>query len=148
MAMSAGGDPADALVVHVAGDDLRSECDRRHDRCLGTGIEPLDVGGWVAFGEPERLRLGQGDAVVGALLGHLGEDEVGRAVDDPHHARDRFAAQALAKHPDDGDAAGDGGFEQQVDTGVVADPEQLGADVGQQLLVGGDDRLAAAQRSR
>ena len=44
------------------------------------------------------------------------------------------------------DAAGDGGLEQQVDAGVVGGGEQLGADVGEQLLVGRDDRLAGAQR--
>ena len=144
--MSAAVIPLMPFVVHVAGNDLRAERDRRHDRRLGPGIEALDVGGWIAFGEAQGLRLGQRHAVVGALLGHLGEDEVGRAVDDPHHARDRLAAKALAQGTDDGDAAGHGRLEQQVDTCVVADAEQLGADVGQQLLVGRDDRLAGAQR--
>ncbi len=142
----AGGDATDAFVVHVAGDHLRSERDRRHDRRLGRGIETFDVGRGITLGESQRLRLGEGDAVVGAFLRHLGEDEVGGAVDDPHHTGDRLAAQALAQHADDRDAAGNGGFEQQVDTGVVADTEQLGADVGQQLLVGGDDRFARTQR--
>ena len=80
-----GGDAADALVVHVAGDDLRAERDRGDDRRLGAGVVALDVGGRVALGEPERLRLGERLAVVGALLGHLREDEVGGAVDDAHH---------------------------------------------------------------
>ena len=121
---------------------LAPERDRGDDRRLRAGVEALDVGGGVALGEPERLRLGQRGAVVGALLGHLGEDEVGGAVDDAHHAADRLAAQALAQRADQRDAAGDGGLEQQVDAGVVGGGVQLGADVGEQLLVRGDDRLA------
>ena len=115
--MSAAVMPADALVVHVAGDDLGAEGDGGDDRGLGPGVEALDVGRRVALGEAERLRLGERDAVVGALLGHLGEDEVGGAVDDAHHPADRLAAQALAERADERDAAGDGGLEQQVDAG-------------------------------
>ena len=54
-----GGDLRDALAVHVAGDDLRAERDRREDRGLRRGVEALDVGGRVAFGVAERLRLGE-----------------------------------------------------------------------------------------
>ena len=60
----------------------------------------------------------------------------------PITRRDRLAAQALAQRAHDRDAAGDGGLEQQVDAGVVGGGVQLGADVGQQLLVRRDDRLA------
>ena len=144
--MSAGGDVADALVVDVAGHDLGAERDRGHDRRLGAGVEALDVGRRVALGEPEALGLGQGVAVGRALLGHLREDVVRRAVDDPHDPPDRLAAEALAQRPHERDAAGDGGLEEQVDAVVVGGVEQLDADVGQQLLVRGDDRLAAGQR--
>jgi hypothetical protein len=51
------GDVADSLVVHLPGDDLGARGDRRHDRCLGPGIETLDVGGRVTLGVPETLRL-------------------------------------------------------------------------------------------
>ena len=123
-----------------------AEGDGGDDRRLGAGVEALDVGGRVALGEPERLRLGERDAVVGALLGHLGEDEVRRAVDDAHHPPDRLAAQALAQRADERDAAGDRGLEQQVDAGVVGRGVELGADVGEQLLVRRDDGLALRER--
>ena len=58
------------------------------DRRLGAGVEALDVGGRVALGVAEALRLGERVGVVGvatARVGHLGEDVVGRAVDDAHH---------------------------------------------------------------
>ena len=67
----------------------------------------------------------------------------------PEHAPDRLAAQALAQGPHERDAAGHRRLEQQVPPGRVGGGEQLGADVGQQLLVGRDDRLAVlAARSR
>ena len=138
----AGGDAADALVVHVAGHDLGAERDRGDDRRLGAGVVALDVGRRVALGVAQLLGLGERGAVLGALLGHLGEDEVGGAVEDAHHAGDRLAAQALAQRADERDAAGDGRLEQQVDAVGVGGGEQLGADVGEQLLVAGDDGLA------
>jgi hypothetical protein len=47
--------------------------------------------------------------------------------------------------PHDRDAAGDRGLEQQVATGGVGRCVQLRTDVGEQLLVGGDDRLAVGE---
>ena len=122
-----------------------AEGDGGDDGRLGGGVEALDVGGGVTLGVPEPLRLGEGGAVVGPLLGHLGEDVVRRAVDDAHDAVDGLAPQALAQHPHDGDAAGHGRFEQEVPVGGGGGGEQLGADVGQQLLVGGDDGLAGGE---
>ena len=143
--MSALRDVADALVVDVPGDDLRAGGDRRHDRRLGAGVVALDVGRRVAFGVAQSLRFGERLAVGGTVVGHLREDVVGGAVDDAHHAGDRLAAQALAQRPHDGDAAGHRRLEQQVDAALVGEREQLDADVGEQLLVRRDDRLAPAE---
>ena len=102
----------------------------------------------VPLGVAQALGLGEGVVVRGAVVGHAGEDVVGRAVDDPHHAADRLADQRLAQRADEGDAPGDGGLEEQVDPRLVGGGEQLGADVGQQLLVGGDDRLPRGRGRR
>ena len=64
----------------------------------------------------------------------------------PSTAADRLAVQALAQRTHDRDATGDGGFEQQVAPGRVGCRVQLGADVGEQLLVRRDDRLAVGER--
>ena len=85
------GDLADPLVVHVAGDDLGAERDGGDDRRLRARVETLDVGGRVTLGVPESLRLVERGDVVGLAtagdgVGHLREDEVGRAVDDAEHA--------------------------------------------------------------
>ena len=145
------GDATDPLVVHVARNDLRTEGDRGDDRRLRASVETFDVGGRVALGESEALRFGQGRCVVGVSpagdrVGHLGEDEVGGAVDDAQHSSDRFAVQALAQRPHDRDATGYCRFEEEVATSCVGGGVELGADVGEQLFVRGDDRLAVGER--
>ena len=54
-----GGDPADALVVHVAGHDPDTERDRGDDRRLRSGVVALDVSGRIALGVAEALGLGE-----------------------------------------------------------------------------------------
>ena len=140
------GDAADSFVVHVAGDDLRAEGDRGDDRRLGSRVETFHVGRWIALRIAKALRLGQRVAIRHTLLGHAREDVVGRAVDDAHHTSDAFAGERFSQWPDQRDAPGDGRFEEQVDTGVVRGAEQLGADVGEQFLVGRDHGLARFER--
>ena len=136
------GDVGDALVGHIAGHHPHPECDRGDDRGLRGGVVALDVGGRIALGVAQVLRLAEGVGVGGAGLGHAGEDVVGRPVDDAHHPVDALACERLPQRPDHGYATPDRGLEQQIDAGVVGRREQLGADVGEQLLVGGDHRLA------
>ena len=73
---------------------------------------------------------------------HLGQDEVGGAVDDAGHPFDLVGRQAFADGLDDGDAAGHGRFEGDHDTLFARAGEDLVAVLGQQGLVGGDDVLA------
>ena len=122
-----------------------AERDAGDDGGLGAGVVALDVGGGIGLGEPERLGLGQRVGVRGARLRHPGEDVVGGAVDDAHHPGDALPHQRLAERPDDRDAARDGGLEEQVDPGALGGLEELGAVLGEQLLVAGDDRLAGLE---
>ena len=138
-------DAADALAVDVGVDDVRPEREGGQDGGLGGGVVPLDVGRGVALGQAELLRLAQHVVVAVALLLHAGEDVVGRAVHDPHHAEDLLARQRLAQRPDDRDGAGHRRLVEQVDPGGRRHLGQLGAGGGQQRLVARDDRLAVAQ---
>jgi len=106
------------------------------------GIDAFDVEGWIGFGVAQALgfleHLVEGQAVVA----HLGEDEVGRAVDDAGRPFDAVGGQALAQCLDDGDAAGHRRFEGDHDTLLLGSGENLGAMHGEQRLVGGDHVLA------
>ena len=141
-----GGDRRDALVLHIAGPHIDTEHDRGDDRSLRAGVVALDIGGRIGLGVPERLRIGERVGVVGALLRHLGEDVVGRAVDDAHHPADVFAHERLAQRADQGDAASDGGFEEQVDAVLGGNGVQLRPVRSEEFLVAGDDRLAVLER--
>ena len=129
-------------MVDVAGHHYRTEGDGGDDGGLGPGVEPLDVRGGVALGIAQALGLAQGFGVAHTALGHLGEDVVGRSVDDPHDPLYRFSRQRLPEGPDEGDGPGDGRLEQQIDAGVVGRLKEFRAVVGQQLLVARHDRLA------
>ena len=94
---------------------------------------------------PSSWASAQRVVVVGALLVHAGEDEVGRAVHDPHDPEDPLAGQRLAQRPDDRDGAGHGRLVEQVDARGGGHLGQLGAGHGEQRLVAGDHRLAVAQ---
>ena len=139
------GDLRDALAEHVVGPDRRAERDRGDDRGLGRGVEPLDVGGGIGLGVPEPLRLGERVVERRAVLGHAGEDVVRRAVHDAEHPADAVAGERLAQRPQQRDPAGDRRLEQQVDAVIGGDAEQLRAVAGDELLVGGDDRLVRAR---
>ena len=59
-----GGDvverePGDALAVDVGRGDASAERDRSDDGALRRGVEALDVGGGIALGEAELLRIGK-----------------------------------------------------------------------------------------
>ena len=141
------GEAGDALVVHVARHHLLAEGDRGQDGGLGPGVVALHVGRGVTLGVAQVLGLGQGLGVADAVGAHPGEDVVGGAVDDAEQAGHVLAQQRLPQGAHDRDGTGHGRLEQEVDAGGVGVGVEVGADVGQQLLVAGDDGLARAQRA-
>ena len=83
-------------MVDVAGLHPGAEGQRGDDGRLGSGVEALYVGGWVALGVAQALGLCQSVGVAGPLVGHASQDEIGRAVNDSHDPSDRLAGQRLA----------------------------------------------------
>ena len=115
------------------------------DRHLRRRVGAADVVAGVGLGVAELLGARQRLVVAGAARRHLAEDEVGGAVDDAEDLVDLGDAEALLDRPHDRDHPGDRGLEAQLDAGLAGGAEQLLAVLGEQLLVGGDDRAAAAQ---
>ena len=101
---------------------VRARCRRRARR----GSAP-----WRRRRSPRRRRSGRPRrsrapaprssalVVVAALARHLGEDEVGRPVDDAHHPIDPLAGERRAQRPQDRDAAADGGLVEEVGAVLV-----------------------------
>ena len=133
--------PHDLVAGHVV-----TEGDTGQNGRLGGGVIALDVGGRVPLGQAQRLSLGQNVGIVGPLLGHLGEDEVGGPVDDPHHPVDPFPGQRFSQGAHQGDGPGHRRLVQEVDTSLLGQGAQshpFGR--GQQSLVGRDNRLTGVE---
>ena len=128
------------------GVDLRAEGEAGQDGELVGGVEAVDVEGRVGFGIAEALGVRQAGLEGQPLHLHAGEDVVAGAVEDAVDAGDLVAGERLAQRLDDRDAAGDGGLEGERHARLLGRPRKRDAMIGEQGLVGGDDRLAGRQR--
>jgi hypothetical protein len=136
----------DALHVGLVELHRHAEGDGAHDGGLVRGVDALDVEGRVGLGVSQPLSLLEHDAEVEALVAHLAEDEVGRAVDDAGDPLDTIGGQPLAQRLDDRDAAGHRGLEADHHSLGVRGGEDLVAVHREQRLVGGDHMLAGGNR--
>ncbi len=137
-----GGDFGDALAVDIATGDPGVEGKRGQDGGLGCRIETLDIGGRVGLGIPQRLRLADrvGEPSSGRV--HLVEHIVRRAVDDADDLADAVSRKGLAQRAQQRDGARNGRLVVEIDAVLSGRGIQRRAVLGQQRLVGGDDRRA------
>ncbi len=143
--MSSGFDLLDPLERDLFQGHRRVEGEAGEDRHLGGGVGAVDVGAGVGLGVTEVLGTGE-DVLVGSAAGrHLGEDEVGGAVDDAEDLGDLGDAEALLDHPHDRDHARHCSLEAQLHAGLASEVEQLLPMLGEQLLVGRDHRALRPQ---
>ncbi len=103
----------------------------QHGQLLGR-VPAADVHGRVGLGEPDPLGLGQRPGVRPAVLRHLRQDEVARAVDDADQGVDPVGDQAVDQGRDDRDAAAAAGLEGDRDALPAGQGEQLRPAGGQQ----------------
>ena len=143
-----GLDRLDPLVGDLVEADRGVEGEPGEDRHLRRGVGAVDVLGRVGLGVAELLGLGRAPPRRRRRgRGHLAEDEVGGAVDDPEDAsRSRSTPKLSWIVRTTGITAADRRLEAQLHAGLAGDREELVAVLGEQLLVGGDDRAAGAQR--
>ena len=141
-----GLDRLDPLVGDLVERDRGVEGEPGEDRHLRRGVGAVDVVARVGLGVAQLLGPRQHLLVGGAGRRHLAEDEVGRAVDDAEDLGDLGDAEALLDHAHDRDHPRHRGLEAELHAGLAGDVEELVAVLGEQLLVGGDDRPAGPQR--
>jgi len=134
------GDLGDALAVDVLAGDPSVEGEAGEDRRLGRRVEALDIGRRVGLGITERLGLAHrvGEALPGRV--HLVEHVVGRAVDDPHDLAHGVAGEGFAQRPQQRYAARHRRLEVEVDAMLGGGGIQGRAVLGEESLVGRDDR--------
>ena len=143
-----GGDVLDPLVgdlVEVHGGRERQPGEDRH---LGRGVAARHVVGRVGLRVAELLRLHQRLLVGDPAARHLGQDVVGRAVDDPVDALHVGGGERLLEHADHRHDAGHRALEAQLHAVLARARPQLLAVLGEQLLVGRHDVLAGAHRAQ
>ena len=81
------------------------------------------------------------------MLGdHLSEDIVGGAVEDSIDLGDIIGGETASDRMNYRDSAADAGFKQIPHVIVRGDLKQLGAEIGDDLLIRGNDALARLQR--
>ena len=145
--MSTACDAGDAAAVDLGDRHGHAEGDLGQDGQLVGGVGAVHVERRVGLGVAPPLGLGQRFAIgLARLLGHGGEDEVAGAVEDALQRQDLVGGQALGQRGDDRHAAGDAGLEGDGPLVLAGRLEDLGAVLGQQRLVGGDDVLARRQQ--
>src|SRR5690606_7085198 len=141
-----GRDVADPLDGDVVDAHPGVEGEGGEDGDLRGGVVAVDVRRRVGLRVAQGLRVGERLAEADAAGGHLVEDEVRRAVDDADDAAHVVPGEGLAHPAHDGDGAGDGGLEVEVDAALLGGLVELGAVGGEQGLVRGDDSRAGLDR--
>ena len=135
-----GGDVGDALAVDVGQRDARVEGKAGDDGGLGSRVMAFDIGRGVRLlGVPELLRLSERVVERGATLVHLREDEVGGSVHDSQDSLHPVAGQRLAQRSQQRDRAGNARLEVEIEASCITGLVQLGAVLGEERLVPGDD---------
>ncbi len=111
-------------------------------------VVTLDVARRVGLRITEPLGLGERRLEVERVVDrrHRAQDEVGRAVDDAAHALDPVGGEVGRERAEDRDPATDRRLEAKRRSGPAGDRLELGAVMGDDVLVGGDHALAHRQR--
>ncbi len=139
-------DAGDAFDVHVLEVHRRPEGEVHQDRQLVGGVDALYVERRIGFRVARRLRFLQDFVERATGFGHLGQDVVRRAVDDPVEGQQPVGRQAFGQGAQDGNPAADTRFKADVHTGPGRRFKELFPVDRQQRLVGGDDVLALGHR--
>ena len=95
----AGPSAPSGRVGMAAGSSHRSKASRARMTSLFAGVVALDVAGRIRLRVAEPLGLGERGVVVERrrLVGHRGQDEVGRAVDDAPDALDPVGGEVARR---------------------------------------------------
>ena len=111
------------------------------------GVVAIDVESFICFGVAEAFGFGEGSGVVEVMGFHAGEDVVTGAVDDAVDGEDFIGGEAVLEGFDDGDGAGDAGFEEEVALLVSSEGEEFLAVSCEERFIGGDDVFVVMEGS-
>jgi hypothetical protein len=140
-------DAADALEDDLINADVCSEGESYEDGEFLCGVDAIDIHGGVRFGIAQLLSFEE-DSFVGLLfIEHTAEDEVAGAVEDGFDGEDSISGESGIDSGDNGDAAGDSGFEGDGALGQLCGVEEFVAVFVEECLVCGDDIFSGAEEA-
>ena len=105
-------------------------------------VDSVHVIGGVGFGIAVLLRFLESLPKIGVIVGHAGENVVGRTVDYAAERAHIIGHQLRHQRPDYRNAPTNAGFKQQVDLAASSQSQQVGTMLGHHFLIGGDHVLA------
>ena len=108
-------DPGNPLGSDIVMGDIHAVGHGHENGQLVGGINSLDIIGGVGLGKSLLLRIPEHHIKGSALIGHAGEDIVGRSIHDPHDRKDFIGHQSLFQGLDHRDTAADTGLETDLD---------------------------------
>lgn len=110
------------------------------------GIQTVHIRRRISFGIPHCLRLRQGGREIGMLQFHAGENVIAGAVDNSVNMGNAISHKPFAQGFDNRNPSAHTGFVIQIGPVLPRRREQFLAVGRKQRLVGGDHRLAQAER--
>ena len=108
-------------------------------------VDAVDVERWVSFGVTENLGFLQSIGKRQAIFAHAGEDVITGTIEDADDELEAVSDEAFADGLDDGDSAGDAGFEKELATMLADGGKDFRTMLAEQGLVSGDDNLAGTE---
>ncbi len=126
--------------------DLGAERERGEDRELVRRVKAADVECRIGLGIAKLLRLAETDLERKMLGLHAREDIVAGAVEDARDPPNRIAGQALPEGLDDGYAAADRGFEEQLSARSLGQGRELEPVRREHRLIRRDDGSSPRKR--
>ena len=138
-------DLGDALSEDLADFNRRLESQRGKDGNLVNDIKPFNVVGRIGFGKPGGLGFAQGFGKGFLLQLHLGQDVVGRAVDDAGDARDTVGLQTALQRRNQRNATADRRFKKDRGVVLIRQREKFWSVFGDKFFVSGDNVFAVGE---
>ena len=140
------GQTRNPLDRDLRGREQNPEGQRRKNHDLARRVQAFYVGGRVCLGIAAFLRLGKRRCKSDARLPHLGQNEVGRSVENPADRQDAVGGKIIPKRTDDRNSAAHARFKQIGHAVRTGNLQQFRAKGCHHLLVGGHHALPCLKR--
>ena len=142
-----GADLRDAFGVDTRDGEEPSGYERGKDDEFARRVEPLDIRARIALGVAAFLRVCKRVGKGGSVGEHLGQDIVGRSVEDAAHLGDLVLPEHRDDRREDRDSAADRRFKAVGNALLARNAQTFVSERGDDLFVRADDALARAKRA-